>query len=116
LSSERWISVHNTAIRIGETQDLDLVKQWAPEQMVGQAEMMREMAALLFQLPFHWVHLPHSGQVHNSKFHLYLPLVPGPSTGCLQIKKKFCEMRKNSAFIQKFVFTAMNDKIRIKMS
>jgi hypothetical protein len=29
--------------------------------------------------------------------------------------KKFGQMRKNSAFIQKYVFTAMNDKIRIKM-
>jgi hypothetical protein len=104
LSSERWISVHNTAIRIGETQDLDLVKQWAPEQMVGQAEMMREMAALLFQLPFHWVHLPHSGQVHNSKFHLYLPLVPGPSTGCLQIKKKILRNEKKFSIYSKICF------------
>jgi hypothetical protein len=29
--------------------------------------------------------------------------------------KKFGQMRKNSAFFQKYVFTAMIDKIRIKM-
>jgi hypothetical protein len=30
--------------------------------------------------------------------------------------KKFGKMRKNSAYFQKYVFTAANDKIRIKMS
>jgi hypothetical protein len=43
--------------------------------------------------------------------------LPGPNTGCLQIlEKKFAQMRKKSAFFQKYVFTAINDKIRIKMS
>jgi hypothetical protein len=28
--------------------------------------------------------------------------------------KKFCQMRKNSAFFQKYVFTAVNDKVSIK--
>jgi hypothetical protein len=45
-------------------------------------------------------------------------LLPGPKTGCLKILgEKFSQNeQKNSAYYQKYVFTAMNDKISIKMS
>jgi hypothetical protein len=35
---------------------------------------------------------------------LFFPLLPGPKTGCLQsLEKKIGQMRKNSAFFQKYV-------------
>jgi hypothetical protein len=43
-------------------------------------------------------------------------LLLGPKTGCLQIleKKKIAKREKILHFCQKYVFTAMNDKISIK--